>query len=500
MQKINVGIIGGGRIADLHYLGYQNSSEARIYAICDVDKEVAEKRKRDWQTIKAYTDYQELLADKEIDAVEILTPHSQNLHEKLVVAAAKEGKHIAVQKPMTTSLDSADRMLKIVGKEKVVYKVTENYVFYPPIVKAKELIEAGAIGEVTNLRIKFISGSTGGWEVPSSSWQWRMEEILAGRGTATFDHGHHLWSTAYFLLGEVEKVAGWIDFSQDVIDCPAIIIWKYKNSNKYGSCDFAHSSNLHIPSKYYANDEWIEITGSQGIIRIHRCSGNIESGPVLSIFNGKSIEYIETESDWSLGFKQATQNFIDAIKGRAKPLLSAKEGREILRFALAIQKTARLNREVYLDELDSIWPTFYAWQRRNENRPKRKPLKAWSIPFWGKENLSVYAPQAKKLTEDLIRSFDPNLASDWDLTIGIYLTADGAVAEEKMCLSIKNGLIALKFGEIPKNTTFTVTMPSGVWAAILLRKKRAEIAFLQGKIKAEGQVEEGLKLRAIFKL
>lgn len=499
MQKINIGIIGAGRIADLHYLGYQNNPDARVYAVCDINKELVEKRKNEWKAIKAYTDYQELLADKEIDAVEILVPHNQNLHEKLVIKAAKEGKHIAVQKPMTTSLASADRMLAAVGKKNLVYKVTENYVFYPPIVKAKELIESGKIGELTNLRIKFISGSSGGWSVPSSSWEWRMEEILAGRGTATFDHGHHLWSTAYFLLGEVEKVAGWIDFSQDVLDCPAIIIWKYKNSSKYGSCDFTHSSNLHIPSKYYANDEWIEISGSQGIILINRCSGNIQSGAALSIFNGHTIEHIEIESDWSIGFKASTQNFIDSIKGRASPLLSGKEGREILRFSLAVQKAARLNREVYLNELDSLWPSFYAWQRRKENRPKIS-RKNWSIPFLTSENLSDYAPQAKSLTENLVKSFDPKLAANWNLTIGIYLTADGRVGDEKICLSIKNGTMDLQFGEIPENTTFTVTMPAGVWAAILLRKKRAEIAFLQGKIKAEGQVEEGLKLRAIFKL
>jgi predicted dehydrogenase/putative sterol carrier protein len=499
MQKINIGIIGGGRIADLHYLGYEQNPNARIYAICDTNKEILEKRKNDWRVVKTYHNYQDLLNDKEIDAVEILTPHNQNLHEEIVIAAANSGKHIAVQKPMTTSLASADRMLEAVKKKNIVYKVTENYVFYPPIVKAKELIESGEIGEVTNLRIKFISGSSGGWAVPSSSWEWRMDEILAGRGTATFDHGHHLWSTAYFLLGEVEKVAGWIDFSQDVLDCPAVIIWKYKDSNKYGSCDFAHSTNLYIPSKYYANDEWIEITGSQAILRIHRCSGNIETSPVLSIFKGKSTEFIDMDSDWSLGFKGAAQNFVDSIKGTSIPLLSGKQGREVLRFSLAVQKAARLNREVYLEELDSLWPSFYAWQRRKANKPKLKK-KNWSIPFFGRENLSDYAPQAKSLTEGLVRSFDPKLAANWDLTIGIYLTADGQVGDEKICLSIKNGTMDLKFGEIPENTTFTVTMPAGVWAAILLRKKRAEIAFLQGKIKAEGQVEEGLKLRAIFKL
>ncbi|KAF0191122.1 MAG: oxidoreductase domain-containing protein [bacterium] len=249
MQKINVGIIGGGRIADLHYLGYQNNPDARVYAICDVNKEVANSRKTEWQAIKAYTNCQDLLDDKEIDAVEILTPHNQNLHETIVIAAAKAKKHIAVQKPMTTSLASADRMLASVNKENLVYKVTENYVFYPPIVKARELIKAGAIGEPSNLRIKFVSGSSGGWTVASSSWAWRMEEILTGRGTATFDHGHHLWSTAWFLLGAVEKVTGWIDFSQDVLDCPAMIIWKYKTS-KYGACDFAHSTFIAVQETF----------------------------------------------------------------------------------------------------------------------------------------------------------------------------------------------------------------------------------------------------------
>lgn len=499
MQKINVGIIGGGRIADLHYLGYKNSPDARVYAVCDIDKIVAESRKMQWQATKAYTNYQDLLIDKEVDAVEILAPHNDKLHEKIVIDAARTGKHIAVQKPMTTSLASADRMLAAVKEKKLIYKVTENYVFYPPIVKAKELIQTGAIGEPISLRIKFISGSSGGWAVPSNSWEWRMSEILAGRGTATFDHGHHLWSTAWFLMGEVEKVMGWIDFSQDVLDTPATFIWKYKNSNRYGACDLTHSSNLHIPSKYYSNDEWIEINGSEGIIFIRRCTGNIHTGPALSIFDGKSMKDIEIESDWSIGFQLSTQNFIDAIKGKASPMLSAEQGREILRFALAVQKTARVNREVYLDELDSFWPSLYAWQKRQANKPKTKPF--WSLAsLFAPKDLSIYAPQAKTLTENLVKSFDPKTAAGWDITIGIHLTADGGVSEEKISLSIKDSKINLEYGQIPDNTTFTVTMSAGVWAAILLRKKRAEVAFLQGKIKVAGQAEEGLKLRAIFKL
>jgi predicted dehydrogenase len=495
---INVGIIGCGRIADLHYLGYRESREAKIYAVCDTNAETAEARKKEWDAVKSYSDYRELLQDSNIDAVEILTPH--NLHEEMVVEAARAGKHIAVQKPMTISLKSADRMIAAAEKSGRVFKVTENYIFYPPLLLAKKMIEEGEIGDPINLRIKFISGSSGGWKVPSSAWEWRMKEILDGRGTATFDHGHHLWSTAWFLLGDIERVSGWIDPTNQVVDCPAVIMWKYRNSNRYGVCDFAHSDDLHIPSKYYANDEWIEITGSRGIIFIHRCTGNIHEGPAVSLFNGHSMRRIsDLDSDWSAGFIGATRNFINAINGKEEPMLSGKEGREILRFSLAIQKSAGLRREVYLDEMDSSFPFLYSFQKQMGNRLSRIRLPKLSLPGFG-EDLSKYAPQAKSLTEQFVSSFDSANATEWDISIGLHLTEDGGIKEEKLGLIIRDGKAKLESGTLPQDAKLTVKVPAGVWAAILLRKKRAEIAFLQGKIKVDGQTEEGLKLRSVFKL
>lgn len=499
MQKLNIGIIGCGRIADLHYLGYQYTEGARIFAVCDSNPEVAEARKREWNAVKSYTDFREMLRAPEVDAVEILTPH--HLHETMVVEAAKAKKHIAVQKPMSISLPSADRMLAETQKAGVVYKVTENYVFYPPLVLAKKMIENGDIGEPIGIRMKFIGGASGGWKVPAAAWEWRMKETAEGRGIDTFDHGHHLWSTAWFLLGEVERVSGWIDSADGVVDCPAVMMWKYKGGKRYGVCDFAHAGDMPIPSQYYANDEWLEITGNRGIIFIHRCTGNIHEGPVMSVFDGKSMRHIsDVKSDWSEGFIGATRNFIEAIHGRQAPLLTGEQGREILRFALAIQKAARIRREVYLDELDRCFPSFYAWRR------KRRELKASGFsrrkfPFGGLgENLSRYAPQAKFLTEQLMVRFDPSAALDWETVVGLHLTADGTAKEEKLGLYITGGKAALRTGELPENAKFTLRIPAGTWAAILLGKKRIEVALFQGKLKFEGKAEEGLKLRAAFKL
>ncbi|MBL8149082.1 MAG: Gfo/Idh/MocA family oxidoreductase [Blastocatellia bacterium] len=496
-KRLNVGFIGCGRIADLHYLGYKERKDAKLYAVCDLDKDLAEARKKEWNTVKAYNDYKQMLADPELDAVEIIVPHSNNLHERVVIDAARAGKHIAVQKPMATSLKSADRMLQEAAKSGVVYKVTENYVFYPPILKAKEMIESGMIGEPISVRIKFISGSSGGWKVPVEAWQWRVQELLEGRGTATFDHGHHLWSTAFFLLGNVERVNAWIDQTTFGIDCPAIVMWKYKDSSRYGVCDFVHSQNLHIPGDYYANDEWIEINGSSGLIMIDRCSAKIQQGPVMRFFNGKSMTAItEVESDWATGFVGATNNFIRSIYGEDRVLLSGDEAREVLRFALAVQHSAKKRREVYLDELDSFLPSFYAATKRVGRALENMKIPGLSL---FNEDLSKYAPEARKLTEKILGGFDASVAQGWDITIGVHLTEDGGVKEERISIIIRDGKLNLNFGELPENATLSVQVATGVWGAILLRKKRPEVAFLQGKIKVEGQIEEGLKLRELFK-
>jgi predicted dehydrogenase len=255
---------------------------------------------------------------------------------------------------MTVDMDSADRMVAAAdaaagAAAPLVFKLFENYVFYPPIVKAKEIIDAGLIGEPTTMRIKFISGSSGGWDVPDSAWKWRKDEHGMGYGMQTFDHGHHMWSVAWYLMGEIERVSAWIDSVDGEIDCPAEIMWKYAGAPKYGSCDYSHAGNLHIPSKYYANDEWFEVTGSEGIVMVNRCTGNLLGGAPVRLFRDDVwTDFPEVESDWSAGFKGATANFISAIQGEESPLFDARRGREVLRMDLAIQESARALRTVEL--------------------------------------------------------------------------------------------------------------------------------------------------------
>lgn len=495
---INVALVGLGRIADVHYPGYVGNKDARVLAVCDTNEETALRRKAEWNISKHYTSFDAVLADAEIDAVEILTPTM--MHAEMTIKALVAGKHVAVQKPMANTLAEADAMIAAAKKAGKILKVSDNYVFYPPTLLAKKLIDDGEIGTPHNIRIKLISGGSGGWEVPSSAWAWRIKEGQEGRGLQTFDHGHHLWATTWFLLGDIERVASWIDYVDDgVIDSPAVIMWKHKDGMKYGMCEYTYGNELAIPSKYYGNDEWIEISGTKGIVIINRCTGLLREGPAVSLFNG-SWKHFDAPDDWGEGFKGSTLNFINTMLGREKPLLSAEEGRYILKFSIAIQKSNRLHREVYLSELDSKVPALVAGYNRAKNVIGKMPKKNLFEMLGIGGNTEQYACQAEKLTKELSGRFNPAAAEGWSTVMGLQVTPEGSAASMKFTMRVKDGKAELIEGSLPDDAVFTISVPAGTWAAILLKKKKVEMAFMQGKLKIQGKSEEALKLKAAFGL
>jgi predicted dehydrogenase/putative sterol carrier protein len=497
---INVGIIGCGRIADLHYLGYKDNPHARIHAVCDANPERAERRRMEWGAERAYTTCREMLLNPDIDAIEVITPIET--HEKVVIDALKAEKHVAVQKPMALSLQSADRMLAAAGRIGKIFKVTECYVCWPPIVLAKRLIDEGRIGKPLGIRIKYICSPHGGWDVPPSTIQQQIDKAGQGFGLETFDHGHHEWATAWYLMGPVERVNAWIDSADGLLDCPATIMWKYREGKRYGIADFMFAPEMHMPTRYYPNDEWYEINGSRGILLVNRGTGNIREGPIVSLFDGHTWEHFDNvPSDWSEGFIGATRNFIAAIRGEQQPLLTGPQGREVLRFALAIARSARKRRDVYLDEMEAPLPSLTAWVRRRRERRDvivGKKIRTGRRGFFVRA--SKYAPQAHALMEKVQERFDARAAEGWNCTLGVELTPDGGVEGEKFGLHIHDGKLDVIRDELPADAVLTLHIPAGTWAAILLGKMRLEAALLRGKIKYEGRAEEGLRLRSVLRL
>ncbi len=355
MKKVKAGFIGAGRISDLHAIEYLQNSNAELTAVCDADASLAHAQAKRWGVPRerVFTDFEALLACEEVNLVEILLPH--HLHAPAALAAFRAGKHVSLQKPMALRLEDADRMIAAAREAKLMFKVFENVLFYPPVQRAKALVDAGAIGEPLTIRIKTNKGDPRtAWPVPPAAREWRQDPTRSGGGPLSFDDGHHKFALAWYFMGQAEQVHAWIDRTEVepgfVLDAPAMISWKFANA-RYGNLEIVYSPGLHVETAHYAQHDPVEITGTKGVIWITRGHGRIsDQPPVLLYADGKLQGFDDMAAGWESSFVESTRHHIGALLSGEPPILTGEQGREVLRFCLAAQESAKLGRTVMVSE------------------------------------------------------------------------------------------------------------------------------------------------------
>ncbi len=341
---LRVGIIGCGRISDLHVLGYRGRPDAEIVALCDVSLPHTEAKAAEWGlgTVDCFEDYRALCSSGRVDLVEIIVPH--HLHSEVAGFAIECDLHVSLQKPLALNLDDADRLVEMAAQSERTVRLYENFLFYPPVLKAVELLEAGIIGEPLAVRLKSNSGySPEAWAVPWPALAWRLNPETCGGGPLTFDDGHHKFALAWLLLGQPAEVHAWIgatDVLGAVIDSPSLISMRY-DGGAVGSLEVVHSPELLIGgTTHYAQDDRIEVTGTRGVLWVNRGHGQIgDPAPVVSYADGHLQTY-DCEGGWEHSFIAATRSLLDALATGGPPTLSLAEGRDVLAVALAAQRSA----------------------------------------------------------------------------------------------------------------------------------------------------------------
>ena len=365
---LRVGFIGTGVIFDLNVLGYLHNEETEIVALCNRTVQKAKDKIKKFSLndeVNVYSDYREMIKQENLDLLEILLPH--HLHAQATIYAANQGvKVISVQKPMAMNLKEADNMIRACSDSGAILSIYENFIFAPHIKKAKELLDQDYIGDITSIRVKVAIGNLGGWDVPESAQQWRLDPKIVGGGLKgspiLFDNGWHAFTLARWLVDEeIDKVFAWTG-SFKGMDAPAYVMFKYKQSNqevipKYGQMEVSYLSEMEIPSPYYSTDEFIEIIATRGVMRINQGTsiGNNMTksdvfAPILIIRDGKVETYNNFENDWKQSFINATNHLIEVAKNRIDPILSGNEAKKVLKFNLAAIKSAEQKIEIKLDD------------------------------------------------------------------------------------------------------------------------------------------------------
>ena len=346
MDRVRLAIVGCGTISRLNAQGYLRDDRCEVVALCDPIRERAEARASEWRiTPTIYTKYEDVLADRSVEAIEILTP--THLHADQIISGLDAGKHISCQKPIAASMTEADQIVKAAAHAKTLFRVTENFLFYPPIVKAKQLLDEGAIGEPNFLTIRTIIGNerltANDFTIEAEATEWRRD-ATKNPGGKLYDDGVHKYATAMWWIGDFESVYGIVTKTDDfIIEAPSASMWRFKDKNCLGVIDYCFANEMPIRSKYYPMDEFFEITGSKGIIWVTRCTGEMLNLAPVMVHYGHETTNFHVPMDWIEGFNAAARNFIDCILAGEQPMMDADFAKKVLQAALSVYRSSETN-------------------------------------------------------------------------------------------------------------------------------------------------------------
>ena len=338
-RPVRVAFVGLGRIYDLNVRAYLDHPDVEVVALVDPSEERRLQRQADWPGAKTFASAAEL-ADSglAVDAVEALLPIK--LHAGGVIDLLGYGWHVNLQKPMCNDLAEAGAMLEAAQTHGRVLRVMENYLFYQPLQKLKEVVDSGALGPVAGYHMKMVATGRGGWEVPAGSYELQFEQMRRGRGVLVFDDGWHKLSTALWLFGPVREVRAWVGTTEVVpgiaVDAPTTMIWEHDNGVR-GVWDITLAPDMYLRSDYYTNDERWEVTGRRGYARVNRCTARGIQQPSLEVYvDGEMRAHHALDDDWAGSFRDSGRHWIRWLRGSGEPLLwSPQEAVDVLRFALA---------------------------------------------------------------------------------------------------------------------------------------------------------------------
>lgn len=212
-KALRIGLIGCGFMGRTHSNGYKRVGDffpALAYrpvlkAVCSRNKGSVQAFAEQWGYESFETDWKTLVNRDDIDAVDICTPN--DTHEQIAIAAAKAGKMVLCEKPLSRTLDEGNRMVEAVKKAGVPNTVWYNYRRLPAVTLAKQLVDSGKLGKIFHYRANFLQDWTINADLPQGGrGLWRMDVAAAGSGV-TGDLLAHCIDTAMWLNGAIKDVS-----------------------------------------------------------------------------------------------------------------------------------------------------------------------------------------------------------------------------------------------------------------------------------------------------
>lgn len=346
---VNWGIIGCGGIAYRRTIpeGFTNAENAKLLAVADIDenkaREVGEKF-----GVRYTIDIEDILGDKDIQAVYIATP--VYLHKEQIIRSALAGKHILCEKPLALNPKEGEEVIKICRRQNIKLGVGYMMRFHSLHKKAKEMIKGGDLGEIVFARAQLSC-----WYPPIPG-AWRQDPSLSGGG-ALIDMGSHCLDLLEYILGSrIKEVAC---FADNVIhnyksEDSSLVIIRFENK-AHGVID----TYFNIPDISSRNR--LEIYGTRGSILAEGTIGQSSDGEMIAYLESITKGYdasqrrdvdrgIKIEVPLVNMYREEIEAFSKAIESGEEPPVSGEIGLWNLKVVDACYMSSKEKRFVTLTD------------------------------------------------------------------------------------------------------------------------------------------------------
>ena len=300
---MKVGLIGIGGMGFVHFNCYKKMADMEI-AVADVRVDMAKEKVND-ASINVYGSLTELLANEDVDFVDICTP--SYLHAELTVAALNAGKHVLCEKPMSTSSEESAKMIEAAEKNGKLLMVAHVVRFMAPYVYLKSVIDSGELGKPVHLMLDRLSST------PMWSWEnWMLDESKSG--AVPMDLSIHDIDFIQYALGAPKSVSA--------------VWYRPKDNNDYISSELVYDGfSVKLTVSWYKTDfpftaKYLAIF-ENGYIK---CDGDvIKNGEKVSLDLGDTSEDTGINLSGADGYADEIAYFVDCIKTGRKPEMVTPE-------------------------------------------------------------------------------------------------------------------------------------------------------------------------------
>lgn len=326
---MRVGLLGVGLIGQAHLSAYAGIPEAELVGVADARPELAAEAAA---TVGArpYGSYEELVGSEDVELVDICLP--TNLHKDIAVRAARDGKHVILEKPMAGNLEDAGEILRAFQESGTRLFIGQVVRYFPEYVRIKALYDAGALGEVGVVRTSRKAGFLHGWN------DWYADRRASGG--VMVDMLIHDFDFLRWMLGPVERVYARSSFGREYTRLEyALVTLRFKSG-----------AIAHVEGHWGWPDPFcyaIEVAGTSALVTVD----STKQSPLTVITDAGPGDGDGDSPDRAVGkgpFEMEIEHFVRCAISGEESRVSGEDGYEALRIGLAAVESAASGRPVKL--------------------------------------------------------------------------------------------------------------------------------------------------------